>query len=88
MAKSVSLYSYEYCSSPLGIWSRAWFARRQPAEAARREQLKSYGRDPDAVDEDEELTGEYGQVGKVARVVVPMTAVGVLRFAEAYGPQE
>jgi len=82
---SVTLHTYEYCGSKIGVWSRAWFATNEEAEAERRRQLESYGRDPDEIDADEELTGEYGQVGQVSCVAVPVTAAGILQFAQQYG---
>lgn len=82
---SVTLHTYEYCSSKIGIWSRAWFATNAEAEAERRRQLASFGRDPDEIDADEELTGEYGQVGQVSCVAVPVTPDGILQFAQQYG---
>jgi len=82
-APTVSLCYFEFCSNNMGIWDREWFLTHEEAERARQERAKSMGTSLDNTDEDD-LSGEYGDISDVRDETVTLSAEGLLGFARNF----
>lgn len=72
--KHVTVYYFDFCDSNLGVWSRAYFASREEAEAEKATMIEEYG-----YEEPEELNGSHGDISKVYDEEVELSLEGVVR---------
>ena len=76
--QKVTLYTYSFCTSNLGVWDRAWFLTKAEAQAAFEVRALEMGKNPKKLSvDDQELSG-------VSPVEVPLTARGLFDFANNY----
>lgn len=86
MNATVTLYYFEYVDNNSGIWNRSWYPTEVGANNGRRLMIDALG-----ADEDDALgqgDGQYGQVGEVHTESVPLTAEGILNFANNYATED
>jgi hypothetical protein len=77
----VTLYSFEFCTSNVGVWDRDWHLTHADAVAARKARCDEVAADPESVCD---MDGTYGDVGEVHTVDVELTSAGLLEFARDY----
>jgi hypothetical protein len=75
---TATLYSFEYVPNNLGVWDRRWFESAADAESERAGLIDREGYDPDREG------GDWGCIGDVETITVPLTAAGLLDFANTY----
>ena len=82
-ALTATLCYFEFCNNNMGIWDREWFLTHEDAEQARKARADDMGTNLDDSDE-EDRSGEYGEISEVREEVVTLSAEGLLEFARNF----